>query len=110
MQIWDLEPVLLCSRHLHQQHDDVHALYTLLNQPIITYAPPEVARWRDKEALLHLLHDNIVIELARRGYSHYTPLPRQKLLATHIPEQDVFVSTIEEQIIVLRSHDCPCFL
>ncbi|MCA9390334.1 pyrimidine dimer DNA glycosylase [candidate division WWE3 bacterium] len=109
MQIWDIEPHLLCNFHLQEQHDNIHALIHLLSQDVIYPPHPEVNRWKQKLSLLKEMHDLTAIELSRRGRSHESSIYLNQISQNEHSFQDIFVSTIEEQIILLKEFSCPCF-
>lgn len=107
MRVWDVPPERLCRQHLLGEHREIHAIWSILTQGKRGYANhPETRRWRGKQRALFLRHDSVVAEMARRGYSHHTPLdPAQ---ATGAGAQDEFVDTVSEQFEMLRRKRCGC--
>ncbi|MEM3711882.1 MAG: pyrimidine dimer DNA glycosylase/endonuclease V [Thermoprotei archaeon] len=107
MRIWDLEPAVLCDRHLLGEHRELHAIWSIIVNNKKGYSRhPETMRWRGKLAALYLRHEALVRELSARGFTHSSPL--DKALATGSPVQDEYVNTIEEQIQILKKKGCGC--
>ena len=107
MRIWDIPPGKLCRNHLLGEHSELHAIWSILTQGKEGYAHhPEVLRWKGKLKALYSRHEEIVVEMLRRGYRHKSPLDES--LATGVEQQDVFVDTYEEQVDILRDKSCDC--
>jgi hypothetical protein len=107
MRIWDLPPEQLCRQHLLGEHNELHALWTVLTQNRQGYAHhPETLRWRGKLKALYLRHERLVQEMQGRGYRHRSPL--DPALATGAAEQTEYVDPPEEQIRLLREKGCGC--
>ena len=107
MRIWDVAPEKLCRSHLLGEHSELHGIWTIITQDRRGFAHhPEVLRWQGKLKALYLKHQEIVAEMARRGYQHNSPLDPE--LATGAETQDTFVDSIEEQVRILRSKGCEC--
>lgn len=107
MRIWDLEPALLCDRHLLGEHRELHAIWAIVNTGKRGYAHhPETLRWRDRLAALYARHDAQVAEMSRRGFRHASPLdPR---LATGAAQQTELIDPVEAQRERLASRACGC--
>ncbi len=107
MRIWDLDPALLCDRHLLGEHREAHAIWSVLTNGRRGYAHhPETVRWRGRLAALNLRHDAEVEEMTRRGFRHMSPLdPR---LATGAREQTELVDSIAQQRARLAAKACAC--
>lgn len=107
MRIWDLPPHCLCRQHLLGEHNELHALWTILTQNRSGYANhPETRRWRGKLRALYRRHEILVAEMTRRGYCHNSPLDES--LATGQAVQDEFVQSPAEQAAILHAKGCPC--
>ena len=107
MRIWDIEPALLCRKHLLGEHRELHAVRSILTQDRKGYARhPETLRWHGRLAALYTRHESLVAEITRRGYRHATPLDAS--LAQGYAVQDVFVDSPEQQVAILRSKGCDC--
>jgi len=108
MRIWDIEPSLLCQKHLLGEHRELHAIWTVITQNKKGYSKhPETKRWKGKLKALYLRHQKLVEEMKKRGYFHKSNLDIK--LAIGKERQDVFVNTIEEQIEILKNKNCQCF-
>jgi hypothetical protein len=107
VRIWDLDPSLLCDRHLLGEHRELHAIWSVLTTGKRGYANhPETLRWRGRLAALHARHESQVTEMARRGFRHASPLDRE--LATGAAEQTELVDPIETQRTRLAAKGCAC--
>jgi Pyrimidine dimer DNA glycosylase len=107
MRIWDLDPALLCDRHLLGEHRELHAVWSVLTTERAGYARhPETLRWRGRLAALYRRHEEQVAEMARRGFRHRSPLdPR---LATGQARQTVLVDSVDAQRERLAARGCGC--
>ena len=109
MRIWDLEPRVLCRQHLLGEHRELHGLWNILTQDKRGYRlHPETRRWEGKLAALYRRHDALVIEMARRGYGHNSPLDER--LATGAAEQHDYVDTPDAQRRILVQKGCECMI
>ena len=107
MRVWDIEPDILCRNHLLGEHNEIHALWTILTQNRKGYIHhPETRRWVGRLAALYQRHEAIVAEMKRRGYKHASVL--DKTNATGQTVQTVFVNSIDEQCALLRLKGCSC--
>jgi Pyrimidine dimer DNA glycosylase len=107
VRIWDLEPALLCDRHLLGEHRELHAIWSVLTTGKRGYARhPETRRWRGRLAALYARHDAQVAELSRRGFRHASPLDSR--LATGAARQTERVDSVEAQRERLASLPCRC--
>lgn len=81
MRQWNLNPKMLCSKHLLGEHHELHyaAGYIRKHNPAIRH-------WTERNFLelksLKKRHIELVIEMRRRNYNHYSPLPNLSLLKT----------------------------
>ena len=107
MRIWDIPPEKLCRNHLLGEHQELHALWSILTKNMKGFARhPETSRWRGKLKALYLRHGQQVKEMKTRGYNHKSPL--DKSLAIGEETQKEFVNSIEEQIRILKNKGCRC--
>lgn len=109
MRIWDTHPKYLCRKHLLAEHRELHGLWNILTKHKGQggYSRhPETLRWVGKQKALYLRHETLVIEFSRRGYKHHTPL--DKNLAIGTATQKVFISSLKEQSLILKSKNCDC--
>ena len=109
MRIWDVDPALLCRKHLLGEHRELHGLWNILVHGKVGYSfHPETRRWQGRLAALHRRHEQLVEEMHRRGYEHASPLPIE--LATGSAVQTIFIDPIETQLRLLREKPCDCLL
>jgi pyrimidine dimer DNA glycosylase len=107
VRIWDVEPRLLCDRHLLGEHRELHAIWTILTAGKRGYANhPETRRWRGRLAALYARHEIQVAEMRRRGFSHRSPLDPQ--LATGDSSQPELLEPVSRQRERLARRDCGC--
>jgi hypothetical protein len=108
VRIWDLEPDVLCDRHLLGEHRELHAVWSILTTGKRGYANhPETLRWRGRLKALYMRHEGLVEEMRRRGFNHRSPL--DPTLATGAARQTEVLDSVEDQAERLRRRDCPCF-
>ena len=109
MRVWDIPPQKLCRRHLLGQHNEIHALWTVISEGRTGYAHhPETLRWKGKLPALLSRHDSTSAEMVRRGYNHRSPLGAGELAGERV--QLEYVDTVEAQIDILRAKGCECEL
>ena len=107
VRIWDLPPRVLCRQHLLGEHRELHGLWNVLTQGKAGYSRhPETLRWVGKLKALHARHEQLVAEMARRGYRHASPL--EVRLATGSARQRSYVDTPDEQRRILKKKGCDC--
>lgn len=111
MRIWDIDPQLLCRKHLLAEHRELHGLWNILTKHGAQggYSRhPETLRWVGKTKALYARHELQVKEFTRRGYSHLTPLDPS--LASGSAVQDTLINSNEDQIELLKNKPCDCLL
>lgn len=107
MRIWDLPPNDLCRKHLLGEHRELHGLWNILTEGKIGYSRhPETVRWVGKLRALYERHEALVVEMARRGYEHRSPL--DETLAQGSAVQNEFVDSPAEQRLILERKGCAC--
>jgi hypothetical protein len=107
MRIWDLPPKLLCRQHLLGEHRELHAIWSVITKGRKGYSRhPETLRWQGRLKALFLRHEDQVLEMARRGYRHHSPLPRR--LAVGRGRQDRRLDSLRRQRQLLRRKGCAC--
>jgi hypothetical protein len=107
VRIWDLDPTLLCDRHLLGEHRELHAIWAILTTGKRGYAHhPETLRWRGRLAALYARHEAEVAEMRRRGFRHASPLDPE--LATGAVLQSELVDSAAVQRALLASRGCGC--
>jgi hypothetical protein len=107
VRIWDLDPAVLCDKHLLGEHRELHAIWSILTTSKRGYAHhPETLRWRGRLAALYSRHDEQVQEMVRRGFRHRSPL--DAALATGADRQTVLIDSFSEQRLKLARRGCAC--
>jgi hypothetical protein len=107
MRIWDLPPHILCRQHLLGEHQELHALWTILSEDRQAYRRhPETIRWVGKLAALYARHEMLVDEMHRRCYAHRSPL--DPVFAVGQKEQHDYVDPPHTQLAILRQKECAC--
>lgn len=100
---------ILCRQHLLGEHRELHAMWTIITEKKKGYSlHPETLCWKGKLKAMYLRHEKLVVELQNRGYDHKSPLDKRK--ATGKATQDVFVTSISEQIKIIKLKKCTCKL
>ena len=111
MRVWDIHPKHLCRKHLLGEHRELHGLWNILTKHKAKggYSQhPETLRWVGKKKALYNRHEALVEEFTCRGYKHHTPLNKKHTKDSGV--QEVFINTITEQKIILKSKPCECLL
>jgi len=106
-RIWDLEPALLCTKHLAAEHRELHGVYAVISQGKKGYSKhPETLRWIGKLGALKVRHDRLKDEMTARGWKHKTEL--NEVPSGERYEQNEMLITVDEQKELLRSKGCLC--
>lgn len=109
MRIWDVPPEELCRAHLLGEHRELHAIWTILTQDRSGYRNhPETKRWVGKQAALFLRHEELAVEMTRRGYVHRSDV--EVKLAIGNGAQTEFVDPVERQRQLLAAKPCDCYM
>lgn len=109
MRIWDVQPKLLCQKHLIAEHRELHGLWNILTkhkgQGGYSHHP-ETLRWVGKLKALYLRHAALITEMQKRGYEHHSPL--EKKLAVGKAKQEKFLDDLKKQFEMLNNKSCGC--
>jgi hypothetical protein len=107
VRIWDLDPRVLCDRHLLGEHRELHAIWSILTTGKRGYANhPETLRWRGRLAALYARHAAQVDEMHRRHFAHRSPLEAR--LATGSARQTELIEPVDVQRERLSARPCGC--
>ena len=107
MRIWDIPARMLCRQHLLGEHRELHGLWNILTLGKRGYSlHPETLRWVGKTAALYARHQELVMEMQRRGYQHNSPLDRK--LAAGSRKQTELLISVRAQKQLLREKGCDC--
>lgn len=104
-----MPPSVLCRKHLLSEHRELHGLWNILTRHKLKggYSRhPETLRWVGKKKALYLRHELQVKEFIKRGYLHNSPLETKYIKGSG--KQQLFINSIEEQILLLRRKQCEC--
>lgn len=108
MRIWDIKPKCLCRQHLLGEHRELHAIWTILIENKKGYSKhPETLRWKGKLKALYIRHNQLVVEMQKRGYKHNSDLDKKYAKGRII--QDYFLDKPKKQKELLKNKPCPCF-
>jgi len=107
MRIWDISPSKLCRNHLLGEHRELHAMWVVITENKKGYSlHPETIRWKGKLRAMYLRHEELVLEMTKRGYNHKSLLDKRK--ATGDAKQSDYVDSVKQQIIILKKKGCQC--
>lgn len=73
MRMWNIDPKKMCRRHLLGEHVEMHMFVGVLNKnrSIKGYLEKNLVEVHN----IRKRHDELVIEMKRRGYNHKSDLP-----------------------------------
>jgi Skp family chaperone for outer membrane proteins len=109
MRIWDLPAKQLCRKHLLGEHRELHAIWSIYINGLLGYRNhPETKRWAGKLKALFARHEELVIEMTKRGYNHNSPLDKSLAKGSNIQNQ--LINSKQEQRIILQQKPCSCFV
>ena len=111
MRIWDINVKYLCQKHLVAEHRELHGLWNILtihNEKGGYSRHPETLRWKGKLKALYNRHEELVKEMKRREYNHYSPLNKKFIWGSEL--QEIYINTIQEQREILKNKPCACFI
>lgn len=76
MRMWMITPSLLCREHLLGEHNETHAFVGTINKGkrVDGYLRNNLLEINS----LKQRHEELVIEMVKRGYNHKSPLPEIK--------------------------------
>lgn len=101
MRVWDLSPGYLSRGSLLGEHRELHGLHSILVNGKKGYsAHPETLRWAGALGGLVERHNQLVAEMALRGYVDRTPLAQ---LEKEPAWPAVFIDAPGDQISILRA-------
>lgn len=74
MRMWNLRPILLCRQHLLGEHREMHTAAGSLRAG--RSLGKHIEWGQIQTELIKARHDELVIEMLRREYNHYSPIRR----------------------------------
>lgn len=72
MRMWMVDPQFMCRQHLLGEHREIHALIGSMRKGLRLDGFIQKGILEPKSA--HTRHDDLVLEMERRGYRHDTPI------------------------------------
>jgi len=101
MRMWMISPHLLCRKHLLGEHVEIHMLCGAMQGGKSLAGHLERGQLEPQNAQRR--HLELVVEMARRGYNHRSPLP-----IVHVrPHQHGYVNAEQSQLdLIARCPDC----
>jgi hypothetical protein len=88
VRIWCVPVTELDRQHLLGEHAELHCIVGALLGKYKAYQNhPESLRFKDRLDELYFRHNEQVLEMQKRGYRHYTPLPESGKRYTYTEEQ-----------------------
>ncbi len=107
MRVWDIDPKYLCDRHLLGEHNEIHAIWSVITKNLKGYSShPETKRWRGSLKALYLRHEATALEMEKRGFNHKSPLDKRRAIGKD--RQDELIDPIEVQERLLSEKDPDC--
>lgn len=112
MRVWDIPVSCLCNKHLLAQHNEIHAIYSIITNNKTGFAKhPEVMRWRGHIDALVIKHVYTTEEMIARRMNANSPLGAILDFNTEWPEP---WQPVAEQLKILRGkaniiHGCDCY-
>jgi len=89
MRMWMVNPKIMCKNHLLGEHRELHMLVGSINKKI------NLQGYVDNNCLetkaIRKRHKELIKEMKRRGWNHYSPLPKFNIqyLSKHIKNAKV---------------------
>lgn len=102
MRQWMVDPKVLCRNHLLGEHREHHTFVGTILKGINVTGYIEAGELDPHK--LKERHDELVVEMVRRGYSHYSPLDQPDV--SHIKGKPYI--DVEANLHDLASRDCKC--
>lgn len=100
MRVWDYHPRLLCNKHLIAQHNEIHAIHSIITNGLDGFSNhPEVKRWVGKLGALYRTHERTTAEMLVRGYNHNSELPYATL--SHLTPMPKPWQSMVDQLTIL---------
>lgn len=73
MRMWMVDPKVMCRKHLLGEHVEIHMFVGSMNRGTNIYGFLK-KRLIETTAIISR-HEELVVEMKRRGYAHKSPLP-----------------------------------
>jgi hypothetical protein len=105
MRMWMVDPAIMCDKHLLGEHVECHMLVGHLQRKrqIKNYIRLNLLQPKS----LSERHDQLALELVKRGMTHKSPLPEYDL--SYLPEEHrVYTVNAEEALVELLRRCSKC--
>ena len=74
MRMWMVPPEGLCRNHLLGEHRELHSMIGMVRERMWASIKGHTAQGQIYVPLIVSRHEEVVAEMARRGYNHHSPL------------------------------------
>lgn len=102
MRMWMVDPKIMCRQHLLGEHVEHHMFIGTLNKGVAIKG--YLADNLMEPASLQARHDELVVEMERRGYNHKSPLPPS---LAQLPKADFETKIDREASLAELLRRCP---
>jgi hypothetical protein len=99
--MWMVDPKCLCTKHLIGEHGEIHK-----HRPnFVKGHSIEGRRGQIEPESMGKRHDELAVEMTRRGFSHQSPYVQPDLSAYDLTD---FKVTVEKSVLDLKSRCAAC--
>jgi hypothetical protein len=74
MRMWNVPPRFMCDRHLNGEHRELHMMAVTLSKRLVPEQNEYFRNGLIDSSRIQSRHDELVAEMTRRGFAHWTPL------------------------------------
>lgn len=105
MRMWMIDPKLLCRKHLLGEHGEIHKhRHNFVKKHSVTN---RVLQGQIEPKSMKTRHDELAVEILRRGYNHQSPYEMPDI--SYLPEyQQTFTVNKKDSILDLYSRCTDC--
>ena len=104
MRMWNVDPKMMCDKHLIGEHVEMHMFVGSINKGI------SIKGYVDKGLLtvnkLRERHDELAVEMERRHINHLSPLPTFKVVNLNVDQGAVIDSKESKKELLRRCSLC----
>lgn len=106
MRMWMIDPILLCNQHLRGEHYEIHKhRHNFAKRHSITGRIVPVVQI--EPSAMQSRHDELVVEMIRRGMNHKSPYEQPDI--SYLPDSERYAKVdmkISLDDLYKRCHDC----